>query len=65
MDIFGFFVREMSPPVTLAGNVLNTIALTKASLNFSLSSLGMYTSVQVCANINVPDDECCTAEGRS
>jgi hypothetical protein len=34
MDIFGFLVREMIPPVTLAGSVFNNIALTKASLNF-------------------------------
>jgi hypothetical protein len=65
MDIFGYFVRETNPPITLAGRGLNTIALAAACFNFSLPSLGMYTSVQICTNINAPDDECCTAVGRS
>ena len=39
VDIFGFFVREINPPITLAGRGLNTIALTAATLNFSLQSL--------------------------
>jgi hypothetical protein len=47
MDIFGLFIREISPPVTLAGRGLNTITLTAASCNFSLPSLGIYTSVQI------------------
>jgi len=47
MDIFGFFVREINPPITQAGRGLNTIAMTAASLSFTLPSLGMYTSVQI------------------
>jgi hypothetical protein len=46
MDIFGFFVREINPPITLAGRGLNTIALIAASFNFSLPSLDMYTRAQ-------------------